>query len=78
MLCQEATDASERAARTHANDDGIDVAMHLPKDFGSGRALVRLRISGIGKLIDVDRPGGAGSYGLGKILIIIWMAAADI
>ena len=78
MLCQEATDAGKRAARTHANDDSIDVALHLSKDFGPGRALVRLRISRISKLIDVDRPGGAGGYGLGKILIIIWMAAADI
>ena len=40
--------------------------------------IIAARICGIGKLIDVDRPWSAGSDDLGKVLVIIGMAAPDI
>jgi hypothetical protein len=58
MSCQEATDTSQRAARTHADDDSIDIALHLAKDFWSGCSLaVGERCAGVGAtapLLDSD------------------------
>jgi len=78
MFCQEAADTGQCAARTDADDDSIDIALHLSKDFWSGCSLMRSWIGRISKLIDVDRSRSTRGNGLGKILIIIWMAAADV
>ena len=57
MPCQKSAHAGQCAARTYADHNRIDIALHLVKDFGSSCALVRFRIGGIGELIDVDCPG---------------------
>ena len=46
----------EACRRNHPNDDSVNAAMHLAKDFWTGRVLVRSRIGGISELIDNSAP----------------------
>ena len=74
----EAADAGERAAGADADHDGIDVVLHLPQDFGARSCRVRLRIGGVGELVDEDCARRARRNRLGEVLVIVRVALADI
>ena len=79
ILCHEAPNTGhEDAIRPDPDNNGIDVALHLAKDLRTGRGLVRLRIGGIGELIDEERARRTRSDVLREVLIIVRMAAADV
>ena len=78
MLCHETADTGQRTARADPHHNGIDVALHLAKNFRTGCGLVGLRVSGIGELIDEERTRRTRGDVLGEVLIIVGVAPANV
>ena len=77
-LAHEPAYSRERAAGADADDNGIDLAIHLAQDLRPGGCLVGARVGRIGELVDEERAGGALRDRLGEVLIIVGVALADV
>ena len=75
---EEAPKARQRAARTDAAHDSINLPLHLPPDLRRRRGLVGQRVGLVAELVDVEGIVQAGGDFVGQILVVFGMALADI
>jgi hypothetical protein len=74
----EAADPGQRSTGADTDHDGIDITVHLAKNFRAGRRFVCLRIGRIGELIDEECARRALRDRLSEVLIVVGVPLADV
>ena len=77
-LLEKLSNATHRAARADARNEGIDLAFHLRPNLGRGRVVVSLRVRLVGELAGVERVGIILGDFLGDILVVLRMTLGNI
>ena len=70
--------SAKRPPRAHADHDGINLSVELLIQLRRGGRRVRQRIGGVIELINVKRAGERFRQPLGVVLIVGWVAFANV